>query len=73
MAQLAELQTLDFSSGHDPKVMRWSHVGCCAEYGTCLRFFLSPSVPSPTCSLARSLSQFFKIIFKFFSIKYLFI
>ena len=41
VAQSVECLNLDFSSGHDPRVIGLSHVGLCAECGVCLGFSLS--------------------------------
>ena len=53
MAQPIEHLTLDFGSGHDPRVVTP------AEHGPCLEFFLSLSVfDPPLLALSLSLSIF---------------
>ena len=52
-SQLVEGLTLDFGSGHDPRVMRWS-IRLLAEHGICLRCSLSLSLcPLPHSRVLR--------------------
>ena len=76
MAQFFECLTLDFGSGHDPRVVGSSPTsGSDGEHGVCLRFSLSLSLslslsvslcPSPPLVFSLSLSQihFLKSIFR---------
>ena len=55
MAQLVEHLTLDFGSGHDPRVLVSSPaLGCALNVGLCEILSLSPSappLPAPALSL----------------------
>uniref|UniRef100_A0A667I0P9 NADH dehydrogenase [ubiquinone] 1 beta subcomplex subunit 5, mitochondrial n=1 Tax=Lynx canadensis TaxID=61383 RepID=A0A667I0P9_LYNCA len=61
VTQSVQCPTLDFSSGHDPRVVGSSCIGLCTEHGACLGFSLSfsPSLSFSLflCSCSLSLSK----------------
>ena len=64
MAQLVKHQTLDFSSGHDLRVLRSSPASRSALSRVFEFLFLSPSPSFPLCELPLSFSQINKYLKK---------